>query len=77
VIQNKPYNEREIVAKWNLKINKRLIEDKIIATRIKRNRHTFQKARDTWEKALEKQYGDLPHMWMYETEVLVGRRSRV
>ena len=57
-------------------INRRLTEDKLIATKIQRDKTAFKRAKDTWEKLLEKQ-GDLPHMWMYNNEVLVGRGLRV
>jgi hypothetical protein len=56
-------------------INKRLTEDKIIATRIKRNPKAIQQVKHTWEDVLKKG-GDLPNEWIYIREVLVGMRTR-
>jgi hypothetical protein len=65
--------ENEAKARWLKAINKRLIEDKIIATTIKRTGPAIQYLRDTWEKTLEID-GDLPYRWEHNNEVLVGRR---
>ena len=76
VIQERQHTEQEIKAKWLRAINKRLTEDKIIATRIKRDTHTKHLVRLTWEDVLRKQ-GDLPHRWLNNGEFLVGRRVSV
>lgn len=55
-------------------INKRLTDNKITATRIKRTKKKLDQVRDTWEDVLTTQ-GDLPNMWMNNREVLVGMRT--
>ena len=60
VIQGGEIGENEAKARWLKAINKRLIEDKIIATTIKRTGPATQYLRDTWEKTLEID-GDLPY----------------
>ena len=62
------------VLRWLNNINKRLTEDKIIATKIKRNRTTIRKVEATWEGVLKKTW-DLPNEWIYQREFLVGRRA--
>jgi hypothetical protein len=54
-------------------VNTRLTDDKIIATKIRRDKKTEQKVRATWENVLKKE-GDLPNDWILKREVLVGRR---
>ncbi len=67
--QQKPENK-----KWFRAINTRLMEDKITATRIKREQ-TYTKR--TWEPILSFN-ADLPNsepnIWLTNSEVLVGRR---
>jgi ribonuclease HI len=75
VIQEKQLNTNEITVRWHRAINKRLAEDKITATKIKRTSEAIQKVRNTWEGVLRMD-GDLPHLWVYNNEVLVGRRPR-
>jgi ribonuclease HI len=74
VIREKTHTRNEIERRWNLAINKRLIEDKIVATKIKRDKAHIQKLINTWEEVLKKD-GDLPEDWTHKTEVLVGRRG--
>ena len=74
VIQPKMHSDSEVEARWLKVINKRLIDDKITATRIKRDRTHIKITNDTWETILLKE-GDLPNKWMSNREVLVGRRS--
>jgi hypothetical protein len=74
VIQQKNHNANEITTRWLNNINKRLTEDKIIATKIKRNRTTIRKVEATWEGVLKKTW-DLPNEWIYQREFLVGRRA--
>lgn len=76
VIQGRNHPDREIKAKWLQVINRRLIEDKITITRIKRHSAATQLITKTWEDVL-KAYGDLPGRWPYNSEFLVGRRRRV
>ena len=73
VIQEKRHNVEEMTKRWHNVINKRLTDDRIIATQIKRTKGALQKVKRTWEKTLEKD-GDLPELWIQNKEVLVGRR---
>jgi ribonuclease HI len=75
VIQERTNNPPEITSKWYRAINKRLIEDKIIATKIKRSASAIQQVKHTWEDILKKE-GELPNDWIYNSEVLVGMRTR-
>ena len=74
VIKGKNHNVSEITKRWLNNINKRLTEDKIIATKIKHNKPTIQKVEATWEGVLKKTW-DLPNEWIYHREFLVGRRA--
>jgi ribonuclease HI len=74
VIQEKTFSITEIKARWTNAINRRLTEDKIIATRIKKDKATERKVKATWEAALKKSQ-DLPNRWLQIREVLVGRRA--
>jgi ribonuclease HI len=65
----------EIETRWLQTINKRLTDDKIIATRIKRDEQSLRKVKETWEPVLRR-FSDLPHNWVYKREVLVGIRTR-
>jgi hypothetical protein len=73
VIQPRTHSESEIEARWLRVLNKRLTDDKITATRIKRDRAHIKITNDTWETILSKE-GDLPDKWMSNREVLAGRR---
>jgi hypothetical protein len=75
VIQEKNHTKEEIEARWYKAINRRLTDDKIIATKIKRERQFTQVVETTWEDALRK-FSDLPDRWIENREVLVGRRTR-
>ena len=68
------HNEREIRTRWLRAINLRLTEDKIITTRIKRDKQTKQLVRGTWEPVLRKSLA-IPNDWLYHREVLVGRNT--
>ena len=63
----------EIKARWLRAINARLTNDKITATRIKREKGFTNLVVNTWEQVLNKS-GDLPNYWLNNREVLVGRR---
>jgi hypothetical protein len=58
------------------KTRSRLTNDKIMASKIKRDKKSIQKVTDTWEYVLRKEM-DLPHGWIASREVLVGRRTQV
>ena len=73
VIQEKTHERREIVARWEKAINRRLTEDKITATIIKKSKKSYTRLVEaTWEDALGK-ISDLPDRWIHDREVLVGR----
>ena len=59
VIQKRNHTDREITARWLHMINKRLTEDKIITTKIKRDTAAEQLVKHTWEDVLKTQ-GELP-----------------
>jgi ribonuclease HI len=65
VIQIKNLSAREIKAKWLNAINRRLIEDRIIATKIKRDKESERKVKHTWEAVLKKSQ-DLPNGWIQD-----------
>ncbi len=73
VIQEKTHNENEIQARWFQAINTRLTEEKIMATRIKREQTFTKRVTFTWEPILSSN-ADLPNNWLSNREVLVGRR---
>ena len=74
VIDDKKHTKAEVEKRWMRAINRRLTEDKIIATRIKRDKTHKQRAQNTWGAVLKKA-GELPDRWMYNGEVLVGTRT--
>jgi len=53
----------------------RLTEDKIAASKIKRNKGFTILVSNTWEKVLSKE-NDVPNNWINMREVLVGSRAR-
>jgi hypothetical protein len=65
----------DICHKWLQVINVRLTNDKITASKIKRDKKSLQKVANTWEYVLRKEM-DLPHGWIASREVLVGRMLR-
>jgi ribonuclease HI len=75
VIQPRTHSETEIEKRWLRAINKRLIDDKITATKIKRGISHINLVKRTWEAVLRKD-GELPEKWMHNREVLVGRGVR-
>ena len=76
VIRGETHNAREIRARWLKTINKRLTEDKIIATTIKRDSTHIRRVKNTWGKLLDKERGgNLPDDWINDPEVLVGTRQ--
>ncbi|KAI0247350.1 hypothetical protein BJV78DRAFT_1246195 [Lactifluus subvellereus] len=66
----------EIHHRWLSTINARPTNDKLTATKIKRDKRTIQKAKDTWEHVLTNQM-DLPDDWITSREVLVGKGTRL
>src|SRR5258708_4058734 len=76
VIQEPPHTHtvNKIEARWFGAINTQLTQDKLMATRIKRNKQSIHLVKETWEPAL-KQSLDIPNDWIHNHEVLVGRRT--
>ncbi|KAH9027322.1 hypothetical protein EDB85DRAFT_1868421 [Lactarius pseudohatsudake] len=74
VIQELQHSPREIKARWLKAINRRLTDDKITATKIKKSVPFTQLVEATWEKALKKS-SSLPDRWIFDREVLVGRNA--
>jgi hypothetical protein len=72
VIQEHEHTANETHNRWLRAINARLTDDKIIATKIKRDEKSRRKTVNTWEHVLRNQ-GDLPNDWITHHEVLVGR----
>ena len=76
VIQERSHTPEETEARWYKAINRRLTDDKITATRIKRDPLFTQLVEATWECVLRK-ISDPPDMWISNREVLVGRSGAV
>ena len=76
VIREETHSAREIRSRWLKAINKRLTEDKIIATKIKRDSTHIRRVKNTWGNLLSKERGGyLPENWIDDPEVLVGTRQ--
>ena len=72
VIQEKTHSNREVGSRWYKAINRRLTNEKIIVTIIKKKDKPFtQLVKATWEGTLKKQ-SDLLDEWIKNHEVLVG-----
>jgi hypothetical protein len=74
VIHEKTHGNQEIRSRWLSMINSRLTDDKINATKSRRNKGFTNLVVNTWEHVLTKQ-GDLPNEWIHMREVLVGSRT--
>ena len=72
VIQEKQHSPEEVERRWYKAINRRLTDDKITATMIKREIPFNQLVEATWEDVLKKS-SDPPIEWIHDCEVLVGR----
>ena len=73
VIQQQNHSTQEITARWWKATNRRLTDDKITATQIKRSKPFTHLVEATWGPVLRK-FSDPPHMWIRNREVLVGSR---
>jgi hypothetical protein len=71
-IQDKSHAAQEASSRWLRQINRRLTDDKITATKIKRDKASTRLVNDTREQLLAKDT-ELPTDWLYSPEVLVGR----
>ena len=75
VIQERRLSTPEVQARWFQVINARLSEDKITATRVKRNKTFTSLVSSTWEPILSHDSDvPLPRNWLSNLEVLVGTR---
>lgn len=68
-IRGTTYTDKQIRATWLKTINRRLSEDKTIATKILRKEQDINRVRDTWDRALYKRHGDLPDDWIIRNVV--------
>jgi hypothetical protein len=73
VIQGRHHLDNKIDVRWKNAINTRLTSNKIIATRIKCENKFTNLVINTWKPLLTKDR-PLPHNWINNREVLVGRR---
>src|SRR6266404_2890728 len=73
VIQGKNLTRSEINARWLKAINRRLTNDKIATTKIRRDKPFTNLVIATWEEVLKK-HTVLPFRWLHNREVLVGMR---
>ena len=71
VIQEKQHSDDETRARWLNTINNRLICDRIIATKIKRDTKHTHLIKHTWGPILQKNR-NLPDHWINNSKVLVG-----
>ncbi|KAI0256441.1 hypothetical protein BJV78DRAFT_1172309, partial [Lactifluus subvellereus] len=60
------------INRWHRTINTRLTDDKILATKIKRDNPDKKSA-----QTVKKKNTDLPDDWITSREVLVGRRTHL
>ena len=74
VIQEVQHSAEMVEQRWYKAINRRLTDDKITATMIKRSYPFTRLVEATWEDALKK-ISNLPKGWMSNREVLVGRHE--
>ena len=74
-IHGKQHTDNEINTRWRNIVNTRLTSNKIIATKIKREKKFTNLVKNIWQTLLIKD-APLPHDWINNREVLVGRRPR-
>ena len=74
-IHEKTHSETEIKRRWLQALNRRLSEDRITATKKKKDSAHMRKTISTWKPVLRKT-GDLPEEWINQREFLVGTRIR-
>ena len=69
--ENREHPDQEVKARWQRVINDRLTSDRIIATKIKRDKNFTQLVNATWKKPLENR--GIPHRnWLQRREVFSG-----
>ncbi|KAG1841801.1 hypothetical protein DFJ58DRAFT_688478 [Suillus subalutaceus] len=69
VIQEIPQDEEKIKRRWMNAIDKRLQLDRVTASKIKRNKKTYNLVHSTWSKVTAP---NKPKNWITSLEVLVG-----
>ena len=68
-IRGHDYSQNGIEAAWRKAINRRLSEDKVLATKVLRKSLYINIVRNTWGKALLKRHHNLPDDWINRNEV--------
>jgi hypothetical protein len=68
-IGGKEHTTNEIASSWRKVINRRLAEDKTLATKVLRKTPYINIVKSTWGKALQKRHRDLPDNWINRNEV--------
>jgi hypothetical protein len=71
VIQEKTHSTNEIQNRWLRAINARLTDDRVIATKVKRDKSFPTLAKATWKPALAVN-GKTPNNWPHTSEVFSG-----
>jgi hypothetical protein len=61
--------DREVEATWLKVINRRLSEDKTIATKVLQKEIYIKLVKNTWDRALYKRHRNLPEDWIYRNVV--------
>ena len=70
-IQGKTYSPSDVRKRWFNVINTRLTEDRIIATKVKRDKCYLNLVKATWKPALTA-HGTSPNNWPFSSEVFSG-----
>ena len=68
-IRGQDHSQSEVEAAWRSVINRRLSEDKILATKVLRKSPYINTVKNTWGTALLKRHRDLPDNWINRNEV--------
>ena len=68
-IRGQDHSQSEVEAAWHSVINRRLSEDKILATKVLRKSPYINTVKNTWGTALLKRHRDLPDNWINRNEV--------
>ena len=68
-IRGQDHSQNEVEAAWRSVINRRLTEDKVLATKVLRKSPYINTVKNTWGTALLKRHRDLPDNWINRNEV--------
>ena len=69
LIRGQDYSQNGIEAAWRKAINRRLSEDKVLATKVLQKSLYINIVRNMWGKALLKRHRNLPDDWINRNEV--------